>query len=313
MTNSNAFPIQNDTPISASTYVPGTGTGTGSLEREETRIRAGISAFWEIGDALKNIRDGALYNEHGFMSFRAYCQTVWGFTDRHARYLIDGALIYEFIVAAGAAVLPTHETQTRHLKGLSASEAAQTWESAVDHKGGENAPTEKEVREMRARIQVEASQIGYLIHAMQAGTVVPPQALALVTALESCRPDVKAQMVAAQVLDATLIREMNRIAMSGSDTYRTIAQTGYLQFENGTGVSLGNAKAFDLRRMLDEARAQHVAVNSKQLFVGLYPDDPIASLRQIRSSFGETFVRQMLDAALHENESFNMQFQPRSG
>ncbi len=115
-------------------------------------------------------------------------------------------------------------------------------------------------------------------------------------------------MVLAHPLDATVIREMNRLAVAGSQTYQTIIDSGYLQFSDGTGVQLGSAKPFDVRRMLDEARAAHIAINSKQLFVGLYPDDPFKSYQEIQAKLGHDFLHNLIDAALSADVDLSTEF-----
>ena len=47
------------------------------LGKLETTIDRGLQSFFEVGAALKEIRDSRLYrDEHG--TFEDYCQTRWG-------------------------------------------------------------------------------------------------------------------------------------------------------------------------------------------------------------------------------------------
>lgn len=57
----------------------------------EDKIRRGSAAFVEVGKALATIREGKGYKLRGFDTFEAYCEKVFGITDRHGRRLIQSA------------------------------------------------------------------------------------------------------------------------------------------------------------------------------------------------------------------------------
>jgi hypothetical protein len=61
------------------------------LVTEEDIIRKGKDAFIDVGNALARVRDGRGYTMRGYKTFEAYCDAVWGFSDRHARRLMEGA------------------------------------------------------------------------------------------------------------------------------------------------------------------------------------------------------------------------------
>ena len=63
------------------------------VELEET-IQKNLTAFYEVGFALMQIRDNRLYRvEYG--TFEEYCKEKWGMERRHAYRLIDGYKVSE--------------------------------------------------------------------------------------------------------------------------------------------------------------------------------------------------------------------------
>jgi hypothetical protein len=62
----------------------------------EARIKPRLVAFFEVGEALLEIRDRRLYRQ-GFTTFEDYCRTRWGFGDRYARNLIAGAEVRSIV------------------------------------------------------------------------------------------------------------------------------------------------------------------------------------------------------------------------
>lgn len=264
-----------------------------TLAAQEQRIRDGLAAFWQIGDALKVIRDEQLFLQRGYPSFPAYCAAVWHFTDRNARYLISAALIYDFIltVSASGDTLPTHPTQLRPLASLPIEQAAESWQNAASN---HPQPTEKDVERERAILLVNASGYGQINQQMTDGEISPQEALKRVTSFDSCAPEVTLDLIKLGVVDPTVIREMNRI--SKSETYSVIVSSGYVQFEDGTGLPIEKAAAAHLRRMLDEARMAHIMSgnNAHKQLVELYPNDPQKSLERLESQFGSEFVQGMM-------------------
>ena len=53
------------------------------LSKLETTIQKGMQTFFEVGAALKEIRDNKLYRAE-FERFEDYCQERWGFTRQYA-------------------------------------------------------------------------------------------------------------------------------------------------------------------------------------------------------------------------------------
>jgi len=80
-------------------------------ELEET-IQKHLSAFYEVGFALMQIRDNRLYRE-AYTTFEAYCKEKWGFERNYANKLIRAS---EVVDNLGTVVpIPTSERSIRPL------------------------------------------------------------------------------------------------------------------------------------------------------------------------------------------------------
>ncbi|MBW4479930.1 MAG: hypothetical protein KME54_24570 [Tolypothrix brevis GSE-NOS-MK-07-07A] len=99
------------------------------LRRLETTVERGLRAFWEIGQALRQIQDQRLYRQD-YKNFEEYCITRWEMSRRSAYQLIEAASVYEN-VRHGAQILPANERQTRPLTILPPEKQREAWNKAV--------------------------------------------------------------------------------------------------------------------------------------------------------------------------------------
>ena len=99
------------------------------LESLESTVQRGLRAFWEIGQALRILRDKRLYRQC-YDTFEEYCINRWEMSRRSAYYLIDAAAVYEN-VNHGSQILPANERQARPLTALTPSEQQKVWQQAV--------------------------------------------------------------------------------------------------------------------------------------------------------------------------------------
>jgi hypothetical protein len=107
----------------------------------ESVIKAGLSNFIEVGNALLEIRDGKLYKSE-YSTFDAYCVKRWGMQRHYANRLIGAAETAADLVPTGT--IPQSERQTRPLTKLETPEQQQeAWSAAVEASGGQ--PTAKQV------------------------------------------------------------------------------------------------------------------------------------------------------------------------
>jgi hypothetical protein len=117
-------------------------TGNKRLEQLELDIEMGIRS---IGKSLMEIRDTKAYgDEHD--TFESYCKDRWGFTDRHARNLIDA----EKVRAKIGSFVPVENLKEAHLIELSKlpeKEQAQVAAKVIEQCESENRePTAKDFR-----------------------------------------------------------------------------------------------------------------------------------------------------------------------
>lgn len=106
-----------------------TGAELEELGSLEATVERGLRAFWEIGQALQQIRDKRLYRQE-YATFEEYCICRWEMSRRSAYQLIEAATVYEN-VRHGAQILPANERQTRPLVTLPPQKQQEAWAKAV--------------------------------------------------------------------------------------------------------------------------------------------------------------------------------------
>ncbi|MDV3002954.1 MAG: hypothetical protein N5P05_004609 (plasmid) [Chroococcopsis gigantea SAG 12.99] len=107
-------------------------------------------AFFEAGQALREIRDRRLYRDMA-PTFEEYCQRRFGHSRQKANYLIAGAKFFENLTTNRCQnepeiVLPCSEFQCRPLFGLEPQQQLDVWQAAVEKADGK-VPTAKKVSE----------------------------------------------------------------------------------------------------------------------------------------------------------------------
>jgi hypothetical protein len=100
------------------------------LDELKLIIKEGMAAFYTIGEALKEIRDGRLYKEI-FGTFEDYCQLRWGMERRHAYRLIESFDVKENLCPMGH-ILPANERQVRPLTSLEPEQQQEAWQRVLD-------------------------------------------------------------------------------------------------------------------------------------------------------------------------------------
>ncbi len=100
------------------------------VELEET-IQKNLTAFYEVGFALMQIRDNKLYREI-YGTFEEYCKEKWDMERRHAYRLIDGYKVTEN-VSHGTQSIPTSERVVRPLSKIKdPAEQREVYQRAVE-------------------------------------------------------------------------------------------------------------------------------------------------------------------------------------
>jgi hypothetical protein len=102
------------------------------LERLEGIIRENIGAFYEIGDALMNIRENKYYHDVlGYETFEEYCRKRWDYKRTYTFYLIESAKVMNNV--HDCEQKPTNEWQVRPLVKIKDPEVQLTaWQKAVE-------------------------------------------------------------------------------------------------------------------------------------------------------------------------------------
>lgn len=106
------------------------------LSKLETTIQKGMQTFFEVGAALKEIRDNKLYRAE-FERFEDYCQERWGFTHQHALNFVRATETrsnLETIVS----VLPANEAQCRPLTKLAPGDQQSAWQEVIERAAEES-------------------------------------------------------------------------------------------------------------------------------------------------------------------------------
>lgn len=96
------------------------------LKHLENIISNNQYRFYEIGQALKEIRDSRLYKLILFTTFEAYARVRWDIGRSQAYRLIDAYKVISNLSPIGDR-LPGNETQTRSLVPLSVPEQRKIW------------------------------------------------------------------------------------------------------------------------------------------------------------------------------------------
>jgi hypothetical protein len=106
---------------------------------EETAIQEGCKAFYyDVGAALRRIRDGQLYLARDYGSFEDYIEANrdrLGFGSRgHAYRLIDATIVADNLRSlspTGDVLLPASERQIRMLKALPPEQQVEVWQEVI--------------------------------------------------------------------------------------------------------------------------------------------------------------------------------------
>ena len=96
------------------------------LTHLESLIARKQNHFWEIGGALKEIRNQRLYKLTLFETFAAYTRNRWDMSRAHAHRLIEAYEVIQNLSPIGD-ILPANEAQVRPLVRLEPFEQRNLW------------------------------------------------------------------------------------------------------------------------------------------------------------------------------------------
>ena len=101
------------------------------LSKLEKAIDKSRRSFYELGCALKEIRNNRLYRIPLFNSFEEYTKKRWAIGKSHAYRLIEACNVIDSLSPIGD-VLPENESQVRPLVSLTPLERESIWRQFLD-------------------------------------------------------------------------------------------------------------------------------------------------------------------------------------
>lgn len=136
----------------------------------ETTIETGLRTFYQVGSALKEIRDTRAYKQHlGFETFEDYCQAKFSMTRIHAHHYIAANGVRENLLTMVNAV-PTNERQCRPLTKLEPEQQIEAWQAVLDKADGDGITAKlvsDVVKEMVGDVEPAAWTLGDAITHLQ--------------------------------------------------------------------------------------------------------------------------------------------------
>lgn len=123
-------------PQDIETVLPLTTDETRRFKECEKIIQRGLATFYEVGNALADIRGSRLYRI-SYATFEDYCRERWQMSRFYAHRLIDAAQVVENLLPIGN--IPSSEAQARELASYESEVQKAVWHVALS-----TAPTDAE-------------------------------------------------------------------------------------------------------------------------------------------------------------------------
>ncbi len=138
------------------------------LTRLENVIETNQRKFYQVGNALKRIRDEQLYHELLFDSFETYVKTRWDMATSHAYRLIEASNVIDNLSPIGESVLPENESQTRVLAQLKKNDQRRIWREFISSGMALTASNIGKFTKMRIKAPCQQSKPSHLIDILSA-------------------------------------------------------------------------------------------------------------------------------------------------
>jgi hypothetical protein len=138
------------------------------LTRLENVIETNQRNFYQIGNALRRIRDEKLYRELLFDTFESYVKTRWDMAKSHAYRLIEASNVIDNLSPIGDGVLPENESQTRVLAQLKKSDQRRIWREFISSGTSLTASNIGKFTKMRIQAPGQQSSSSHLIDIISA-------------------------------------------------------------------------------------------------------------------------------------------------
>lgn len=117
-----------------------------ALIQHEATIENGLKTYYEMGLALRTIRDQRLYRDL-YPSFEVYCQEKFGIVRQQAYRLISAAQVAENLQGSGA--IPQTESHARELASLPPHVQSEVWNKVQE---AQTPVTAKVIQEVAASV-----------------------------------------------------------------------------------------------------------------------------------------------------------------
>ncbi len=184
-----------------------------TLRHCESAVAKGLHTFYDVGDALKTIRNQRLYREK-FSSFRAYCRARWGFEAARARQFIAASDVFRDVESV-TDIKPVNEIQMRSLTSLDTAARQLVWKEATERSPQPTESVIKAVIHELVPAEPEAREVAVADTAALIEHMIVQANLMLRTVREW---DYKAGLNAEQMSELRRLFERVRNAMRDVDT-----------------------------------------------------------------------------------------------
>ena len=117
------------------------------LAQNEAIIQKGLNTFYEVGNALTEIRDNKQYKEN-YSTFEDYCLERWDIKRRQAYKFIEASQVVsnlQNVPNLAQNEMPNNAGQVTEIAKAPQEEQAEVWETAQEETGSEQ-PTAKEIK-----------------------------------------------------------------------------------------------------------------------------------------------------------------------
>src|ERR1051326_3053998 len=118
------------------------------LKQCEKVIERGLDAFYQVGNALAEIRESRLYRI-SYAGFEDYCRERWKMSRFYAHRLIDAAQVVDNLLPIGN--IPSNEAQARELAPFTPEVQKAVWHVAVS-----TAPTDDQGKPLLSAAHIKS-------------------------------------------------------------------------------------------------------------------------------------------------------------
>jgi hypothetical protein len=102
------------------------------LQSLEQIIESNLTAFYQVGISLAEIRNKKLYKLQGYHNFNNYCKDRWDIGSRHAYRQMESSGVMDNLRTNGSQFLPTSERQVRPLTKLNPTQQCEVWNKIIE-------------------------------------------------------------------------------------------------------------------------------------------------------------------------------------